>query len=197
MLPLITASSAQRNYPEFKALLTAAKSNRIPFKKIYEALLQNYLFTGYPSALVSLKLLKEFYPSKKIKATADMNLYNFRLRGEANCRKVYSSKFEKLIKNIKNFSPDLADWLVLEGYGKVLGRKGLTFGEREMCVVAVLTVMKFEDQLYSHINGAVKAGNSISKICGLMEALSTLEGKNNFSFGKRILKEYEREKGMR
>ncbi len=133
------------------------KSNKVPFSKIYETLLQNYFLLAILQHLLSLKILKEMYPNKKFAEAADMNLYHFRKRGEANCIKVYGHKFEKLIKNVKNFSPDMAEWLVLEGYGKVLGRKGLNFKEREFCIVAVLTVLKFEDQLYSHINGAVQS----------------------------------------
>ena len=182
ILPLISASAVLNDYVKFR---------RISFHKIYETLLQNYLFAGYPSALVSLKILKEFYPSKKISKAADMNLYHFRQRGEINCRKVYGNKYAKLIKNIKNFSPDLAEWLVLEGYGKVLGRNGLSFKERELCVVAVLTVLKFEDQLYSHIGGAVKSGSSTSEIQELIKTLGVFRKKRFVSFGLKVLRKYE------
>src|SRR3972149_10323165 len=93
ILPLISASAVLNDYVKFRQLISSAKFRRISFHKIYETLLQNYLFAGYPSALVSLKILKEFYPSKKISKAADMNLYHFRQRGEINCRKVYGNKY--------------------------------------------------------------------------------------------------------
>ncbi|MGB5528436.1 MAG: hypothetical protein WBQ32_00550, partial [Ignavibacteriaceae bacterium] len=92
LLPLISASAVLRNYDGFSKLITIAKRKRIPFNKIYEALLQNYLFAGYPSAIISLKQLKEYYPSKRLSKVADMNLYHFRKRGIKNCRKVYGDK---------------------------------------------------------------------------------------------------------
>jgi alkylhydroperoxidase/carboxymuconolactone decarboxylase family protein YurZ len=187
LLPLIAASSVLRDYKTLRSLLSTVKLKRVKFVKIYEALLQNYLFAGYPSALVSLKLLKEFYPAKKLKKAADMNLYHFRKRGEINCKKVYGRKFDKLINNIKNFSPDLAEWLVLEGYGKVFGRKGLSFKERELCAVAVLTVSKFEEQLYSHLGGVLNAGATIDDIKELMKSLDLLIGKNHSKFGMKVL----------
>lgn len=49
----------------------------------------------------------------------------------------------------------MAEWLIIEGYGKVLGRKGLSLKERELCIVSILSAMKFEEQLYSHIIGAI------------------------------------------
>ncbi|NWG29483.1 MAG: carboxymuconolactone decarboxylase family protein [Ignavibacteriaceae bacterium] len=196
LLPPIAAASALRKIDTLRELITDAKQRKIPFNKIYETLLQNYLFVGYPSALLSLKLLKELYPNKRVPKAADMNLYHFRKRGKANCKKVYGNKFEKLISNVRSFSPDLAEWLVLEGYGKVLGRKGLSLKERELCIVATLAVLKFEDQLYSHINGAFRAKTSAEEIEGVIDSLNLIGNKNTSAFGLRVLNRYKKEKGM-
>ncbi len=196
ILPLISAAAALRRVHMLNSMITLANLRKIPFEKIYETLLQNYLFTGYPSALLSLKLLKELYPDKRILKAADMNLYHFKKRGEINCKKVYGKKYEKLVKNIKAFSPDLAEWLVLEGYGKVLSRKGLSFKERELCIVAVLASLKFEDQLYSHINGAFRANIPVAQIKRVMEGLDIIGSKNLSSFGLRVLERFIKEKGM-
>lgn len=196
LLPLIAAASALRKMDILREFIVQAKFKQIPFIKIYETSLQNYLFTGYPSALISLKILKEIYPNKKLIEAADMNLYHFRKRGVANCKKVYGHKFEKLIRNVKNFSPDMAEWLVLEGYGKVLGRRGLNFKERELCIVAILAAMKFEEQLYSHINGAVRAKASIEEIKNVIRSLSFIGNKNLTVFGLKVLDRYEKEKRL-
>jgi 4-carboxymuconolactone decarboxylase len=195
-LPVIAAASALRKMSLLRGLIIQAKIKRVPFTKIYEAILQNYLFAGYPSALLSLKILKEVFPNKKFSRTADMNLYHFRRRGEMNCKKIYGDKYYKLISNVKKFSPDLAEWLVLEGYGKVLGRKGLSLKERELCIVAVLAVMKFEDQLYSHINGAFRLGASIREMSEVIENLSFAGSKKISEFGLKVLNRYLKEKGM-
>lgn len=196
LLPLIAAASALRRMNTLRELIIRAKQRKISFMKIYETLLQNYLFVGYPSALLSLKLLKELYPNKRLTKAADMNLYHFRKRGEANCKKVYGNKYEKLIINVKNFSPDMAEWLILEGYGKVLGRKGISLKERELCIVATLAVLKFEEQLYSHINGALRAKASIEEIRCLIDSLTLFGNKNFSAFGLRVLNRYKKEKGM-
>ena len=195
LLPLIAAVSALNRFEKLKDLIGEAKKRRVPFTKIYETLLQNYLFAGYPSALSSLKILKEYFPKIKMPKAADMNLYHFRKMGEVRCRKVYGEKYEKLISNIKKFSPELSEWLVLEGYGKVLGRKGLSFKERELCIAAVLTVMKFEEQLYSHINGAIRAKASMKEIETVIKNLNYIR-KNYSRFGEKVLRRYKREKGM-
>ncbi len=196
LLPQIAAASAINELNLLREIILQAKLEKVPFSKMYETLLQNYLFAGYPSAISSLKILKEYYPDIRLPEVADMNLYHFRRKGEALCKKVYGNKFEKLIKNINNFSPELSEWLVLEGYGKVLGRAGLSFKERELCIVAVLTAMKFEDQLYSHINGAMNAGISIEELQIVIKNLDLI-GKNYLSgTGIKVLTRYRKEKGM-
>lgn len=196
LLPQIAAASAMNQFEILRELILQAKSGKIPFSKMYETLLQNYLFAGYPSALSSLRILKEFYPNKILPEVADMNLYHYRKKGVERCRKVYGNKFEKLISNINSFSPELAEWLVLEGYGKVLGRTGLPFKERELCIVAVLAAMKFEDQLYSHIKGAINAGASIEEIQIIIKNLDLLGKKKLSGIGIKVLTRYRKEKGM-
>jgi len=196
LLPQIAAASALNNFSQLKDIIVKAKKVKIPFSKLYECLLQNYLFAGYPSALTSLKILKEIYPNKKLPAVEDMNLYHFRKKGEENCRRVYHGKFDKLINNINSFSPELSEWLVLEGYGKVLSRPGLKFKERELCIVAVLTVMRFEEQLYSHINGAVRAGALIDEIEMVIRNLDLLGNKKFSGLGIMVLNRYWKKRGM-
>lgn len=196
LLTQIAAVAATNDTKSLKKYITKAKVKRIPFSKMYECLLQNYLFAGYPSALISLKILKEFYPAKILPGSEDMNLYHFKEIGKLNCKKVYGDKFEKLISNIKKFSPELSEWLVLEGYGKVMSRKGLSFKEHELCVVSVLTVLKFEDQLYSHINGAIRAKATLNEIESVITKLDEISKRKFSTFGLKVLSRYKKEKGM-
>ncbi len=48
--------------------------------------------------------------------------------------------------------------MVVEGYGKILGRPGLALVVRELCVVACLAVTGATKQLYSHLRGALNVG---------------------------------------
>jgi len=195
LLPLICAAAVLRLDDFLEELILLAKSKRISNKKLYEALLQNYLFTGYPSAIISLKILNKHVRFKAKNSADDMNLYHFRKRGEKNCKAIYGKKYDKLIANVKSFSPELAEWLVLEGYGKVLGREGLSLKERELCIVSALAALKFEDQLYSHINGTIRVGASVKEIEEVIKNLSLLGKKSLTGFGKKVLKKYIKSKG--
>jgi len=50
--------------------------------------------------------------------------------------------------------------MVVEGYGKVLGRPGLDLATRELCIAGLLAVLQAPPQLYSHLRGALNAGAS-------------------------------------
>jgi alkylhydroperoxidase/carboxymuconolactone decarboxylase family protein YurZ len=195
-LPLICAAAALRKEKHLKVLLEKSKLYGIEEKQLYESLLQNYLFTGYPSAMISLKILKEYYPKLKNILQDSWDLNKYRERGTINCKKIYGRKFDKLISNVKSFSPELSDWLLLEGYGKVMGRKGLSLKQRELNNVSVLTALKFEDQLYSHINGAFRTKSAKEQIERVINNLDFLGDKELSRFGMKVLKTYLKQKKL-
>ncbi len=79
---------------------------------------------------------------------------------------------------------------------KLLGREGLSLKERELCIVSVLTALKFEDQLYSHINGAIRVGATSNDINAVIENLSLLGKKSLVNFGKKVFNKYKKSKGV-
>jgi alkylhydroperoxidase/carboxymuconolactone decarboxylase family protein YurZ len=162
---------------------------KISQKKIYEALLQTYLFAGFPSALISLKMFNQIV--NKEKKYVGFDLHKYLNRGEKNCKIIYGNKYEKLISNIKSFSPEMAEWLIIEGYGKVLGRKGLSLKEREVCIVSILASLKFKDQLYSHINGSLKVKVKPAFLVQIFKNLSLISSKSSENFGISVLNEYQ------
>ncbi len=196
LLPLVCAAAVLRDEKHLRALIERSRLISVKEKPLYESLLQNYLFTGYPSAMISLKILKEYYPEFKNYSNERWDLNNYRQSGTKNCKKIYGRKFEILISNVKSFSPELSDWLLLEGYGKVMGRKGLSLKKRELNNVVVLTVLKFEDQLYSHINGAFRTKSTIDQIKKVITNLKIFGKAGLSSFGMRVLNRYLKQKGI-
>jgi len=196
LLPLICAAAALRKEEHLIALLEKSKLYGVQEKQLYESLLQNYLFTGYPSAMISLKILKDHFPKLENVLQDSWDLNKYRERGIKNCKKIYGRKFDKLISNVKSFSPELSAWLLLEGYGKVMGRKGLSLKQRELNIVSVLTALKFEDQLYSHINGAFRTKSKIEQIERVINNLDFLGDKELSSFGMKVLETYVKQKRL-
>lgn len=194
-LALLSAASVLRQENDLREILSLLKTEKFDRGKIYETLLQTYLFAGYPSALISLSIYSEYFEGNS-ELSEDEETAGFRKRGEKNCRKIYGGKFEKLISNISSFSPELSDWLVTEGYGKVLGRKGLSLKEREICNIAVLTALKFESQLYSHINGGHRVGLNWDEMEKVIGSISLLNKADCVKFGKETLQKVVKRKGV-
>ncbi|RPI68236.1 MAG: hypothetical protein EHM47_14745 [Ignavibacteriales bacterium] len=191
ILPLIAASSVIRKEKIFIHLLIRAKEKRISARKIYEVLLQSYLFAGFPSALIALKTFSKIFPA--FRTNKEILLYSIlKKRGEKTCKKIYGDKFNKLIENVNSFSPDLAEYIIIEGYGKILSRNQLSLKERELAIISVLSVLKYEEQLYSHINGAYRLGIKIPVVCELIDSLRILGNGTYSAFGKKILDRFNK-----
>lgn len=134
-----------------------------------EALLQSYLFVGYPVALQALAMWRErtgFSAPAKSKRDAPRK---WRERGEAVCEVVYAGQYAKLRDNISRLHPDMEKWMLEEGYGKVIGRPGLDLMVRELCIVGVLIGLDAPAQLYSHLRGAVNAGATLEDLEAAVE----------------------------
>ena len=124
---------------------------------IEEALLQSYLFLGYPAALRGVQAWRRVSGRPAPQAPSGDEA-EWEERGIETCARVYAGQYERLRANIAALHPDLERWMVVEGYGKVLGRPGLDLATRELCIVALLAAQDAAPQLYSHLRGALNAG---------------------------------------
>ncbi|MDF1545868.1 MAG: carboxymuconolactone decarboxylase family protein [bacterium] len=131
-------------------------------EELYELVLQSYLFLGFPRMLNAAELFVESYPhfqsQEKIGPNSVRETSDWYGRGEELCRKIYDGNFEKLRDRVDSLSPEIFNWMILEGYGKVLSRPKLDLVRRELCIVAFLIMENRAKQLHSHILGAMNAG---------------------------------------
>ncbi|HKK93554.1 MAG TPA: hypothetical protein VJ925_08970 [Longimicrobiales bacterium] len=135
--------------------------------EVEEALLQSYLFLGFPSALNAFAVWRRVSgraaPDVPDEVGADP-LAAWEARGERTCRRVYGRAYDGLRENIGRLQPDLDRWMVQEGYGKVLSRPGLTLGRRECCIAAILAVKGAKPQFRSHLRGALRCGLEVEAV---------------------------------
>jgi 4-carboxymuconolactone decarboxylase len=185
LLPLISSASVLRKEKLLKLLIENALKNTISSVKIYETLLQTYLFAGFPSALISLKIAGKILGYRG-KNKPLLSIKELQIKGTAACKRIYGDKYEKLIKNVSSFSTDLSDWLITEGYGKVLSRKSLGLKQRELCIISILASMKYEEQLISHLFGAARLKIKPETIYDLFDNLKVID-KSGGEFGLKLL----------
>lgn len=149
---------------------------------VYETILQSYLFVGFP------RTIEAFFAARGRLARAGFrdaggaggpdpspagaDLETWRREGEALCHRVYGRNYEKLVATMRELSPDLGQWMILEGYGKTLSRPALDAATREYAVLAILTVQRMWRQLRSHAIGAMNVGGTRE---GVREAIARSE----------------------
>lgn len=152
-----------------------AAADRVPPAWTEELVLQSYLFSGFPRALNAAREWRRTTPATAPSAD-DAGDYDqageWRLRGEATCAAVYGEMYEKLRLNVRDLHPALDAWMVVEGYGKVLGRPGLDLARRELCIVAACAASMQDRQLHSHLHGALNVGVSPKVLRGAIDALA-------------------------
>ncbi|NWF49533.1 MAG: hypothetical protein HXY49_03220 [Ignavibacteriaceae bacterium] len=185
LLPLISSASVLRKEKLLKLLIENALKNSISSVKIYETLLQTYLFAGFPSALISLKIAGKIFDYRGRNKPL-LSIKELQTKGAAACKRIYGDRYEKLIKNVSSFSIDLSDWLITEGYGKVLSRKSLGLKQRELCIISILASMKYEEQLISHLFGAARLKIKPETIYDLFDNLKVID-KSGSEFGLKLL----------
>ena len=157
---------------------------------VEEIILQSYLFAGFPRALNAARMWRA--ASGKPAPTEDAeppveDLGLWRARGEETCATVYGDHYEKLRRNIRGLHPALDEWMIVDGYGKVLSRPGVDLRTRELCVVAACAVSGQQRQLHSHLRGALNAGSSVGEISGVLDALADLISRNDLMRYRQLL----------
>jgi 4-carboxymuconolactone decarboxylase len=148
-----------------------AAASIIPAVWTEELILQTYLFAGFPRALNAMREWRRIQavPASPIGASS---MEDWRHDGEQTCAAVYGGMYERLRENIERLHPLLDDWMITEGYGKVLSRPGLDLMRRELCIVAACAAGGQERQLHSHLRGALNVGVPVDVVDEAVEAIA-------------------------
>jgi 4-carboxymuconolactone decarboxylase len=146
---------------------------------VEELLLQTYLFAGFPRALNAMREWRRLEPALAVSGAPESGTpmrVDVRRTGEEACAAVYGSMYERLRDNIRALHPLLDEWMITEGYGKVLSRPGLDLARRELCIVAACGAQGQDRQLHSHLHGAINVGVAPAAIGASIEAIADVLG---------------------
>jgi 4-carboxymuconolactone decarboxylase len=158
------------------AVREALESSRgvIPAAWVEELILQSYLFCGFPRSLNAMREWRRLTGLAAPEVFDETGPEDWRLRGEATCRLVYGEMYEKLRVNIRGLHPELDEWMIVEGYGKVLSRPALDLARRELCIIAACAASAQDRQLHSHLHGALNVGVAPIVVTQIITALEDL-----------------------
>ena len=149
-----------------------AKEHGVSRRWVDELLLQSVLICGWPRALTGARVCRQagflFDPAGE-DATDYARHAEWKARGESTCRTVYGATYEALRRNIHALHPAIEAAMIVEGYGRILGRPDLDLARRELCTIAQIAVQFARRQLRSHLKGALNAGASGGVVTEVLE----------------------------
>ena len=88
-------------------------------------------------------------------------------------------------------SPDLARWMILDGYGKTLSRPSLDIRYRELIHLVILALGQWRHQFISHLRGSLNIGISMEEILDSMNILREEGTLSSYEFACNVLSEYK------
>jgi 4-carboxymuconolactone decarboxylase len=174
----VSAALATRDSARTRDALEYAAVHADP-AAVDEVVLQSHLFIGFPDALNALVLWREIGGGAPPPDDPEEPAL-WEVRGPEVCARVYGNNYAKLRANVAALHPDLDRWMVVGGYGRVIGRSRVDLVTRELCITALLAVWQVPRQLHSHLRGALNVGARIPQVertlelaCALLDPVSS------------------------
>ena len=185
-------ASRPSHQDELRLHLVKVKADSLATREeLYEVFLQLYLFAGFPAALEASRALLRLFPIDKNDVSSDIashyNVESFARQGEELYKKVYAANHNLVKQGLINISPELAAWALVEGYGKTLSRPNLDTKTRELAIVAILTQLEWDRQLFSHILGSRNVGATKEEILEAARIGANSDGKK-FEIAEQLIR---------
>jgi len=153
-----------------RARLQAARGAEVPALWIEELLLQSLLNVGYPLTLAAFAVWRDVAGPVKDAGEPVVHAVwpQWVERGAKACGEVYGRTYHKLLLNLREVHPALEPLVVVDAYGKILGRPGLDTKRRELCTLAAIAVLNAPRQLHAHLRGALNTGSTREEVDTLL-----------------------------
>jgi len=140
--------------------MRAARTAKVATLWVEELLLQSLLNVGYPLALAAFGIWREVAGTDSDGGESLLHGEHGRWakRGEQLCAETYGRTYHKLLLNLRALHPALEALVVVDAYGKLLGRPGFDAARRELCTLAAITMLPAPRQLHAHLRGVLNFG---------------------------------------
>jgi alkylhydroperoxidase/carboxymuconolactone decarboxylase family protein YurZ len=150
------------------------KRTTLPAEFFSEVLIHLSLFLRYPAVLEALEVLS--HSSRRRLRTVSLGAggRNKSVKGRVLFRAVYGAQTPRVLHNLERLHPGLAKHIMVEAYGRIMSRGGMTLSEREIINVVVLFLQGYEKQLYSHLRGALRSGLPLPVLVDALQYAGTL-----------------------
>ncbi|HET9385151.1 MAG TPA: carboxymuconolactone decarboxylase family protein [Gemmatimonadales bacterium] len=170
----IAVATATGDETKLRDRMIAARAIGVPAIWVDELLLQSFLNVGYPLALVAFGIWRSVAggPADPSEPIAHPEWDDWTTRGVKACTEVYGRTYHKLLLNLRALHPAIEPLVVVDAYGKILGRPGLDSKRRELCTLAAIAMQNAPRQLHAHLRGALNTGSTrdeVDEVIALVE----------------------------
>lgn len=176
----IAVATATGDEGKLRERMLAAKGLEVPPLWVEELLLQTFLNVGYPLALVAFGVWRTLQPTAETgsEPIAHPEWERWSERGVQACSEVYGRTYHKLLLNLRALHPAIEPLVLVDAYGKILGRPALDSKKRELCTLAAIAMLNAPRQLHAHLRGALNTGSTredVDEVLGIVELDLTKE----------------------
>lgn len=156
----VAAAVAQGDDALVRKRMIAARAVHVPAAWMEELLLQSLLNVGYPLTLVAFAVWRDVAgpPTDTGEPVSHAKWEEWVERGARACAHIYGRTYHKLLVNLRSLHPALESLVVIDAYGKILGRAELDPKRRELCTLAAIAMLNAPRQLHAHLRGALNTG---------------------------------------
>lgn len=205
MLATIAAAGASGQFDKTEQLFTQGKEAGLSELQMYETVLNLLPYIGYPRTLSTMISFQKVYPhyiqerssGKEPQPTEPWREYAGNVWGERGTRIQQQLGFGgadagDVLKRLTLLSPELAEWVRYDDFGRIFGRPGLLLIEREAIVIGVL-IAQGAPQIASHHRAMLHVGGSKALIDSLVEAVSGIADEKAVAAARRYIAEVRKQ----
>ena len=171
--------------------LALAKTHGLPAETACEVILQSFLFAGFPRCINGLESFRRHYTDEIGRGTGTQttgaDVERNRQRGEELFRRIYAQHSDAVLDALDHYHKELRDWIIVDAYGKILSRPGLSPRHRELCAVVGLLVSGDTRQLSSHMRGALNCGANVAEVRKSIKVINFLISSERFELANTVL----------
>lgn len=177
---ILIASSlaAGKREQAFKFMKKGLRAGQIPEKLLSELLLHLSLLLGFPAMLDAFQAFRTAAKGRPRTNRSGYHAASLRIQGERTMRRIYGKTFDRLLANMTSLHELIPEIVIRDAYGRIISRRGFSLRERELVNVAVLTIQGLQQQLYSHLRGALRLGVGSGTIQKTIRLASRTAGNN-------------------
>jgi alkylhydroperoxidase/carboxymuconolactone decarboxylase family protein YurZ len=201
MLAKIAAAGASGQFDAAEQFFAQGKEAGLSPLQMYEAVLNLLPYVGYPRTLSTMSRFQKVYPQyiqdrsagKDPQPTEPWREYAVEEWGKRGVQiqqqlGVGGPGKEEFTRQITLLSPELAEWVRYDDFGRVFGRAGLSLLEREAIVMGVL-IAQAAPQLATHYRAMLRVGGSDELVETVLTAVSGIAGEQAIAASRRYITE--------